>query len=249
MRFVGVIPARLASTRLPRKPLLNIAGKPLIEWVWRRVKQADCLDEVWVAADDERIAETVRGFGGNALMTRVDHPSGSDRVAEAASRIEADVYVNVQGDEPLIPTSTIEAVCRPFREDSLLQVATARVRISEAWEIESPDAVKVVTDALGRALYFSRWPIPYRRGEAAPIYKHLGIYAYRRSFLLGLHRLKPTPLERSELLEQLRFLEHGVTVRVEEVDEDSLGVDTKADLERVRPLLENLANGIVRETH
>lgn len=213
------------------------------------MKQAGCLDEVWVAADDERIAETVRGFGGNALMTRADHPSGSDRVAEAASLIEADVYVNVQGDEPLIPTSTIEAVCRPFQGDSRLQVATACVRISEAWEIESPDAVKVVTDALGRALYFSRWPIPYRRGEAAPIYKHLGIYAYRRSFLLGLHRLKPTPLERSELLEQLRFLEHGVTVRVEKVDEDSLGVDTKADLERVRPLLENLANGIVRETH
>lgn len=241
MRFVGIIPARYHSSRLPAKALIRIAGRSLIEWVYRRVCQAPQLDGVWVATDDVRISQEVRRFGGEAILTRPDHLSGTDRVAEAARQIEADVYVNVQGDEPLISLSAIEGVCAPFRDDPQALVATAKVRIDDPEEIESPNAVKVVTDLQGRALYFSRCSIPNRRGRPAPVCKHLGIYAYRRSFLQGLHLLKPSPLERSECLEQLRFLENSVPVYVAEVTEDSPGIDTLADLERVRPVLENAA--------
>ena len=239
MRFVAIIPARYHSSRLPAKALIRIAGRSLIEWVYRRVCQAPQLDGVWVATDDARIYDEVQRFGGEAILTRSDHLSGTDRVAEAAVQVEADVYVNVQGDEPLISLAAIEGVCAPFRIDPQAQVATAKVRIEDPEEIQSPDAVKVVTDLQGRALYFSRCSLPYRRGPSAPVYKHLGIYAYRRSFLKGLHLLKPSPLERSECLEQLRFLENGIPVQVAEVAEDSPGIDTLDDLERVRPVLEN----------
>lgn len=239
MRFVGVIPVRYGSTRLPGKPLIEIAGRTLVEWVHRHVLESSELDEVYVATDDARIAEKVRSFGGKAIMTRPDHVSGTDRVAEVAASIEADFFVNVQGDEPLIAPSTIAAVCAPLRRGIDLPVSTAKIALTDSREIESPDTVKVVTDREGRALYFSRCPIPFRNGGQAAVYKHLGIYAYRRDFLLDVPDLAVTPLERAESLEQLRFLENGVGIQVEEVFEDSPGIDTREDLELVRPLLEN----------
>ncbi|RPJ59934.1 MAG: 3-deoxy-manno-octulosonate cytidylyltransferase [Acidobacteria bacterium] len=245
MRFVGVVPARFASTRLPGKPLLQIAGKPLIQWVYEAASRASCLEQVIVATDDERIYRTVLDFGGQAMMTRSDHQSGTDRVAEIAACIDADVFVNVQGDEPLMAASTIEAVCRPFALNPGLQISTARIRIVDPEEARKPQVVKVVTDAEGQALYFSRSLIPFPRREPATWYKHVGIYAYRRQFLLALRDLKPSPLEAAECLEQLRFLENGYVIGVVEVAEDSLGIDTPEDLERVTPLLQNglTANG------
>ncbi len=239
MRFVGIIPARLASTRLPGKPLIRIAGRTLVEWVYRSVNRARVLEAVWVATDDERVVREVESFGGRALLTRADHPSGTDRVAEASRSIDADVFVNVQGDEPLIAASTIEAVCAAFAEDPDLQVSTACVDLQTEQEYRDPHTVKVVTDLQGRALYFSRAPIPFAKEGLPAASKHLGIYAYRRSFLLDLDSLQRTPLESTESLEQLRFLENGVPIRVVKVPEDSLGIDTNEDLDRVRPLLEN----------
>ncbi|HSR69800.1 MAG TPA: 3-deoxy-manno-octulosonate cytidylyltransferase [Acidobacteriota bacterium] len=255
MRFIGVIPARLASTRLPGKPLLEIAGRPLIEWVYRQALKAPVLERVIVAADDRRIVRAVEAFGGQALMTRPDHPSGSDRVAEVAARIEADAYINIQGDEPLMAASTIQEVAQALGGESggpgprkmSWQISTACVEIREEREIESPHAVKVVWARDGRALYFSRAAIPSRRGVKAPVYKHLGIYGYRRQVLLEMPQLAPTPLEQSECLEQLRWLEYGIPIRVVEVAHDSLGVDTPDDLERVRPLLENASKDAALE--
>lgn len=241
MRFVGVIPARYRSARLPGKPLIEIAGRPLIQWVYEQAAQAKLLHEVVVATDDEGVFRAVMAFGGKARMTRPDHLSGTDRVAEIAHTTQADVFINIQGDEPTISPLTIDKVCLPFQEDLDLQVATARVRMENPEEAESPHVVKVVVDECDRALYFSRAPIPYPRRQPATFYKHLGIYGYRRDFLLRLGSLKDSRLEKTEGLEQLRFLENGVPIRVVEVLEDSIGVDTREDLERVRPLLENTA--------
>lgn len=241
MRFIGVIPARFGSSRLPGKPLLRIAGKPLIQWVYERALQVRRLSSLWVATDDERIRECVSAFGGKVMMTRSDHGSGTDRVAEVASRLEADVFVNIQGDEPLISGSTIDSVCRVFEKEPGAQVCTASIHLQEPEEARSPHVVKVVTDINGRALYFSRSPIPFERKPPAQYRKHLGIYAYRRDVLLNLYALSPSNLELTEGLEQLRFLENGMAVHVVEVPDDSVGVDTIEDLERVRPLLENLS--------
>jgi 3-deoxy-manno-octulosonate cytidylyltransferase (CMP-KDO synthetase) len=241
MRFVGVIPARFCSTRLPGKPLLSIAGKPLIQWVYESASRARSLERVIVATDDLRIICAVEAFGGEARITRSDHLSGTDRVAELAAAIEADVFINVQGDEPLIAPATIDSVCAPFVDDPDLQIATARIRIADPQEAENPHVVKVVTDRDGRALYFSRSPIPYTRRAPAEFFRHIGIYGYRRDFLRALSSLRPSPLEYTEALEQLRFLENGYRVQVVEVSEDSLGIDTPEDVERVRPLLERRA--------
>ncbi|MEE2840682.1 MAG: 3-deoxy-manno-octulosonate cytidylyltransferase [Acidobacteriota bacterium] len=242
MHFVGVIPARFNSTRLPGKPLIEIAGKPMIQWVHQRARQASRLDDIIVATDDERIFRAVEGFEGKAVMTSADHPSGTDRVAEVAQSIEGDVFINIQGDEPLIPTETIDSVCAPFERDADIQVTTACVQISDPAEVNSPHAVKVVFDPQGRALYFSRATIPHRRGVGS-VYKHLGIYGYRRDFLRVFSSLPVSPLEKIERLEQLRLLENGIPIHVVEVPQDSLGVDTDEDLDRVRPLLENEASG------
>jgi len=239
MRFVGVVPARFASTRLPGKPLLRIAGKPLIQWVYESASQASCLERVLVATDDERIYRTVFEFGGEAVMTAADHQSGTDRVAEVAAGLQADVFVNVQGDEPLIAATTIDSVCRPFLSNPALQVATAKIPLRDPEEAAKPQVVKVVTDAAGKAMYFSRSLIPFPRREPAHWYKHIGIYAYRREFLLSLGNLKQSVLETTECLEQLRFLENGVSIGVVEVSEESIGIDTPEDVDRVRPLLEN----------
>ncbi len=239
MRFVGIIPARYGSQRLPGKALLKLAGKPLIQWVYEGASGSSLLAELWVATDDERIFSAVEDFGGKVTMTSPHHRSGTDRVAEAGSRLEADVFVNIQGDEPLISPITVDAICRCFLEDPTPQIVTAKIRLLEASDIANPNHVKVVCDATDRALYFSRSPIPYARSKAL-YFKHLGIYAYRAETLSRIASLKPSPLELSERLEQLRFLENGIPIQVVELSEEAVGVDTPRDVERVTPLLENI---------
>jgi 3-deoxy-manno-octulosonate cytidylyltransferase (CMP-KDO synthetase) len=242
VRSVAIIPARYASSRLPGKALLEIGGKTMIEHVYRRASEAKSVESVWVATDDERIAEAVRAFGGRVVMTRADHPSGTDRIAEAASGLECDVVVNVQGDEPMLDPAVIDAVVRPLAERPELVMSTVAVPIGEARDVADPAAVKVVLDASGHALYFSRLPIPFYRSGADGLHlKHLGLYAYRKEFLLRYASLSPTPLERAEQLEQLRVLEHGYRIHVSVTDHDAIGVDTPEDLERVRALFASSA--------
>lgn len=234
MRAVAVIPARYASTRLPGKPLLDICGKPLIQHVWETVSRARGLDEVVVATDDARIAHAVQAFGGKVCMTSPDCRSGSDRVREVAASLAADVYVNVQGDEPLLEASAIERLRDVFTEDASVQVATLCSRISEE-QARSPHQVKVIRDHAGNALYFSRAPLPFVResGESTEFLGHVGIYAYRADALRGFASLPFSPLEQAEKLEQLRFLQAGIAIRVLEVPPMGAGVDTPEDLERV----------------
>ncbi len=239
MRFLGVIPARYHSTRFPGKALAEIAGKTLIQRVWERTQRSRMLDRTVVATDDARIAEAVAAFGGEAMMTREDHQSGTDRVAEIAQRIESDCYINIQGDEPLIAFETIDALCAKLEETPQAEAVTARVRLEAESQARDPNINKVVVDHSGRALYFSRSPIPYPRNRPAAYFKHLGIYGYRRSLLLRLGTLRPSQLERAEALEQLRLLENGIPIYVVDSGADSIGVDTPEDLERVRALLQN----------
>lgn len=238
MKAVAVIPARYASTRLPGKPLLDICGKSLIQRVWEIVSRARGLDEVVVATDDGRIADAVRAFGGKVRMTSPECRSGSDRVREVAESLAADVYVNVQGDEPLLEPAAIERLLDVFMEDAGVQVATLCSRISEE-QARSPHQVKVVRDHAGNALYFSRAPLPFvrERGESAEFWGHVGIYAYRADALRGFASLPLSPLEQAEKLEQLRFLQAGISIRVLEVPLMGAGVDTLEDLERVRAII------------
>ena len=237
MRTLCVIPARYASTRLPGKPLADICGKPMICRVLERARCARKPDKVIVATDDERICDAVRAEGGEALMTRTDHLTGTDRLAEVAEAYPAvDLIVNVQGDEPLIEPSLIDDLIAPFEMDENLPMATVMTRMEDAEEQLDPNNVKVVVDKLGYALYFSRSLVPYPRAVAGPVYKHIGIYAYRRDFLLRYARLEPTPLERAESLEQLRALENGYGIRVLETDCRFVGVDTAEDLALVNKL-------------
>ena len=237
MRTLCVIPARYASTRLPGKPLADICGKPMICRVLERARCARKPDKVIVATDDERICDAVRAEGGEALMTRTDHLTGTDRLAEVAEAYPAvDLIVNVQGDEPLIEPSLIDDLIAPFEMDENLPMATVMTRMEDAEEQLDPNNVKVVVDKLGYALYFSRSLVPYPRAAAGPVYKHIGIYAYRRDFLLRYARLEPTPLERAESLEQLRALENGYGIRVLETDCRFVGVDTAEDLALVNKL-------------
>ena len=238
MKAIAVIPARYASTRLPGKPLLDICGKPLIQHVWETVSRARGLDEVVVATDDARIAHAVQAFGGKVCMTSPDCRSGSDRVREVAASLAADVYVNVQGDEPLLEASAIERLRDVFTEDASVQVATLCSRISEE-QARSPHQVKVIRDHAGNALYFSRAPLPFVResGESTEFLGHVGIYAYRADALRGFASLPFSPLEQAEKLEQLRFLQAGIPVCVLEVPPMGVGVDTPEDLERVRAVV------------
>lgn len=250
MKVIAVIPARYASTRLPGKPLLDIAGKPMIQHVYERVA-ASSVDSVIVATDDRRIYDVVTAFGGKAAMTSPEHQSGTDRVAEAAKESGADVVVNVQGDEPLMDPALIDDVVKPLREDSSILMGTLAHVITHPEEVASPDAVKVVVDKAGFALYFSRSPIPHVRdafGEGVPqeggpwmdgILRHIGIYVFRADFLQEYASMAPTFLERHEKLEQLRALENGHRIRVVETARPVVGVDTPEDLERVRGILEN----------
>jgi 3-deoxy-manno-octulosonate cytidylyltransferase (CMP-KDO synthetase) len=232
-RIVALIPARYQSTRLPAKALSDIAGKPMIEHVYRRAAAARAVDAVVVATDDARIVAAVESFGGIARMTSSSHRTGLDRIAEVARELSSPIIVNVQGDEPLIAPEMIDAVVGALTSDAEIQMSTLRRRITDAADYRNPNVVKVVVDAAERALYFSRAPLPFAR-EPAAAFKHVGLYAYRRDFLLHLTSLSRTPLEIAESLEQLRALEHGHRIRAVETLFDSIGVDTLEDLERVR---------------
>lgn len=211
----------------------------MIEHVYRRASAARTVSSVIVATDDERIARAVRAFGGEVRMTSAAHQSGTDRLAEVAADLTCDLVVNVQGDEPLLEPSMIDEAVSAFDGDPQLMMSTLRRRIDDPAERDDPNVTKVVVDGEGYALYFSRAPIPYvREGcPAAPAWRHVGLYVYRRECLLRLARLEPTALERSEALEQLRALEHGIRIKALETAYDSIGVDTPADLERVRRLI------------
>ena len=243
MKLIGVIPARYASTRFPGKPLHPIAGISLIERVVARCRLSTLLADVVVATDDPRIAE-VAGRCCRVEMTRDDHPSGTDRIAEVARRLEADGYVNIQGDEPLMDPAVIDAVAELLESN---EMSTAATPIQDLSEYDNPNVVKVVTGQTGRALYFSRRTIPFLRDQAGasveaqlgafPFLKHLGIYGYRRETLLRIVQFPVSPLEAAEKLEQLRALEHGISIAVARVHHDSVGVDVPADVARVEALL------------
>jgi 3-deoxy-manno-octulosonate cytidylyltransferase (CMP-KDO synthetase) len=240
---IGIIPARYESSRLPGKVLAAIAGKPMIQHVYEGASRATSLREVVVATDSHDIIKAVEAFGGRAVLTDSGHATGTDRLAEvAAGLVDVDVIVNIQGDEPLIDPAAIDAVVAPLLADSDCQMSSVMARLT-AVEADDPNVVKVVTGRDGCALYFSRAPIPATRSttpETDRFRKHLGLYAYRRDFLLQLALLEPTPLERSEALEQLRVLENGHRIQMVELKNDaSIGVDTPADLERVRAILES----------
>ena len=242
MKVLCVIPARYASTRLPGKPLSMIAGKPMIQHVYERACQAQLPNEVVVATDNELVEKAVLDFGGKAVMTSPDHPSGTDRLAEVALMYpDVDVIVNVQGDEPMIPPEVIDRLAETFNGDADLNMATMKVVMDEE-DYENPAAVKVVTDQQGYALYFSRSLMPYPRNkpEGFKVFKHVGIYAYRRNFLLKYAALAPTPLEKAESLEQLRALENGYKIKVLESDFQGIGVDTPEDLAAVNALFEKM---------
>ncbi len=244
MRIIGIIPARYASTRFPGKPLVPIAGKPLLQHVVERCRLAKAIAEVIVATDDDRIREVAQKFC-RVEMTAAEHPSGTDRIAEVAARCDCDALVNIQGDEPLIDPRVIDEVARALDREEMSTAATA---LKSAADYENPNVVKVVVSATGRALYFSRRTIPYLREAASPedvrgqlaafpFLKHLGIYGYRRETLLRLVKFPVSPLEAAEKLEQLRALENGIPIAVAQVAYDSVGVDVPEDVVRVERLL------------
>jgi 3-deoxy-manno-octulosonate cytidylyltransferase (CMP-KDO synthetase) len=243
MTAVGIIPARHASIRFPGKPLAAILGVPMIQRVWERAREAARLREVIVATDDERIAECCAGFGAPVAMTSASHPTGTDRLAEAARNLEDDIIVNIQGDEPLIESFVIDAAVEALEGDASVSMSTV-VHEAEADSVADPNRVKVVLDRNDRALYFSRSPIPYRRapGIGPSYWQHVGIYAYRSDFLQAFVELPRSPLEESEELEQLRALEHGHGIRAAIIrDWQSVPVDVPEDLERVESILRRSA--------
>ncbi len=238
MKIVGVIPARLGSTRFPEKVLRLIAGKPMIQHVWDRALAAKSLSDLIVACDDVRVRDCVQGFGGKAVLTRADHPNGTSRIGEIAQAVQADIFINIQGDEPLMNPANIDALAAVFNQAPGLQSATLAVPKTDHEGYRNPNVVKAVCDAEGYALYFSRAMVPYDRDGAGIAYlKHLGIYAYRRDFLLEFIRWDAGKLEQIEKLEQLRILERGVKMRVVLTDSDSPGVDTPEDLANVQRIL------------
>ena len=256
MNITAIIPARYASSRLPGKPLLEIAGKPMILHVVERAQSVSAINRVIVATDDERIFQVVTAAGAEAMMTSPTHPTGTDRLAEVAAQLDAEIIVNVQGDEPFIAPATIEAALQPLLEDASIVMATTCEPILSAADLLNPNVVKVVMDRAGFALYFSRQPIPFPRAEvlahgdltvalqAQPelldrFAKHTGMYVYRHTFLLEYARLSPTPLEQAEALEQLRALEHGYRIKVIKAAHRSIGIDTSEDLAAARNLMEN----------
>ena len=237
MKNICVIPARYSSTRLPGKPLKDICGKPMICRVYERAKNSKLADEIIVATDDERIFQAVEENAGHAMMTRADHKTGTDRLAEVAEKFpDVEVVVNVQGDEPLIEASLIDELIEQFSDENL-QMATVATELFDEDEMKNPNNVKVVIDKKNNALYFSRSLIPYPRNAGkAKVYKHIGIYAYRRNFLLDYAKMQPTELEQSESLEQLRALENGFKIRVIKSDCKFIGVDTEEDLRLVNEI-------------
>lgn len=241
MKVLVVIPARYASTRFPGKPLAMLGGKPIIQWVWEHVAQVSVVTDAMVATDDDRILQAVRQFGGQAMMTADTHRSGTDRCGEVLRTLEAqgkqyDVVINVQGDEPFVEGSQLEALTGCF-DNPTTQIATLKTALHTTEELCSPNNVKVISTPQGRAVYFSRQPIPYLRGvaveqwlERQPYYKHVGIYAFRAQVLKEVTLLQPSPLEVSESLEQLRWLENGYAIQVSETRKANIGIDTPEDL-------------------
>ena len=236
---LGVIPARLASTRLPRKVLRTIAGRPMLAWVYQAATACPQLDRVIIATDSDEVAALCRQNNWPVQLTSASLPSGTDRVHAVAQQIPADIYVNIQGDEPLLKPEHLTALLRPFAQPQV-EVSTLKVLCTPE-NIANPNAVKVVTDTNGRALYFSRATIPYdregRTGDAPPYWKHIGLYAYRKAALQRFPTLPPSALEQTERLEQLRFLENNIDIYVEPTAFDTIGVDTEEDLHRVEALL------------
>jgi 3-deoxy-manno-octulosonate cytidylyltransferase (CMP-KDO synthetase) len=243
MHVVAIIPARYASTRFPGKPLARIHGKPMLQHVYERTCRATLVDEVIVATDDERILSAAEDFGARAVLTSACHETGTDRLAEVAAGLEkADLVVNVQGDEPMIAPEMIDTAIAPLGERPDISMGTLMADITTPEDFKNPNVVKVVTDQQGLALYFSRSPIPFTR-DVVPdtahlnARRHIGLYVYRRDFLLRYPHLDPTPLEKAEKLEQLRALEHGYRIHVALTTHLSIGVDTPEDLEKVKTLL------------
>jgi 3-deoxy-manno-octulosonate cytidylyltransferase (CMP-KDO synthetase) len=248
--IVAIIPARYGSTRFPGKALAPIRDKPMIQWVYERTKQCRLVSRVIVATDDDRILNAVRSFGGEAVMTAEGHQTGTDRIAEVARSLPCDIVVNVQGDEPLIPPAMIDAAIRPLVEDSSIPLGTVCRRIERREEAFDPNVVKVVMDRDGFALYFSRAPIPWDRDAwaardslselqlAGPMYKHIGLYVYRREFLLAFAAMPQTRLEAAEKLEQLRVLETGHRIKTIVTEYESFGVDIPGDLSKILQRLE-----------
>ncbi len=243
--IAAIIPARYASTRFPGKPLVKIAGVTMIERVYRQAKKCKLVTRVIVATDDDRIAEVVRGFGGEVAMTRDDHATGTDRLAEVAGRLtDIDIIVNIQGDEPLIDPDSVDSVVTPLLESSV-EMATASRLLTNPAEIESPQVVKVVVGQDKNALYFSRFPLPFYR-DATDIsdqvhFGHIGLYVYTRECLLKISKLAPTPLEKAECLEQLRALENGIKISVVQFKTQALAVDVPEDVEKIESALKLLS--------
>ena len=239
-KILGVIPSRYASTRLPGKPLLDICGKPMVEHVYRRAVLSGVFFRVVIATDDERIYNAAEKFGGDVFMTRADHPDGSSRVAEVTRSIDTDYVINIQGDEPMLDPRMLRELAEGIVRDPSADSATVCVPITNEKDFYNPNIVKVVTDQKGRALYFSRSPIPFKRNlTECPVWEHLGIYAFTKEFLLKLVDLPLTPLMEAESLEQLRILEHGYTMAVIPTKYPSMGpnVNTEEDLQTVRNIL------------
>jgi len=248
--IVAVIPARYGSTRFPGKALVSIQGKPMIQWVYERTARSQLIDKVIVATDDSRILAAVQSFGGEAVMTSPDHPTGTDRIAEVVRSLSCDIVVNVQGDEPLIQPAMIDQAIKPLAADPAIPMGTLCKRIEDRTEAFDQNVVKVVFDRNGFALYFSRAPIPWDRDHwagrtsladlplAGAMYKHIGLYVYRRDFLLTYSRMIQTSLESSEKLEQLRVLEHGHRIKTVITEHESFGVDIPDDLSKILQRLE-----------
>lgn len=253
---VGVIPARYGSSRLPGKPLADLQGKPLLYYVYSRARRAQTLGRVLIATDDQRILDAAGAFGAEVAMTSSSHRSGTDRIGEVVESIDAEIVVNIQGDEPLIDFAAIDCAVNLLADDPDADMATLKAPIRNAEELWNPNIVKVITDQRGYAVYFSRAPIPYVRRKAMSgaelkavveqepemlrhFWRHVGLYAYRKSFLLRLIRWEPSPLEVLEDLEQLRAMEHGAKIKVGETNTGMIGIDTPEDLERIRELVKN----------
>ncbi len=241
MNIIGVIPARWGSTRFPGKVLADINGKPMIQRVWEGARQAKALTEVLIASDDERVKEAATRFGAKVVMTSPELASGTDRIAQAVRDRDADIVVNIQGDEPLISGRVIDALVAGLKADPDCPMATMIKRVTDPAVMQNPNVVKVVIDRQGHALYFSRCGIPFNRDDKPfgqlTAYKHIGLYAYRKDFLMGFHQLPASKLEQTEKLEQLRVLEAGYRIKAIETDFESIGVDTPEDLKRVVQLL------------
>lgn len=237
MKCAIVIPARMGSTRFPGKPLVDLLGKPMVQRVYEAATTSGVADRVIIATPDQEIIDACAAFGAEAMLTRLDHPSGTDRIAEVAESVDADVFVNVQGDEPLLPSASIASCARPLLEDASIQMSSCYCTC-EGSEIDNPAVVKVVTDINDFALYFSRFALPYERNSRPlPVKKHLGLYAYRREAVMAFSNWPVAPLEAAESLEQLRFLYHGVRIKMVEAAGAEMAIDTPEQAEEVRRIL------------